>query len=145
MGIWWLPLSIYSSKYGLESVNAELKDCINELRFKSIGIVDVAIVSLEGLPIVSLVLERIEETRFAAMTAAMLSLGERVAVELKKGLLKKIFVEGEEGYIVTMQAGDDAVLTVSATSDTKLGLLFLDMERAANKVANILAFQWRNL
>ncbi len=71
----------------------------------------------------------------------MLSLGERVAVELKKGLLKKIFVEGEEGYIVTMQAGDDAVLTVSATSDTKLGLLFLDMERAANKVANILAFQ----
>ncbi|MCG3215321.1 MAG: roadblock/LC7 domain-containing protein [Candidatus Heimdallarchaeota archaeon] len=114
---------------------------MNELRFKSIGIVDVAIVSLEGLPIVSLVLERIEETRFAAMTAAMLSLGERVAVELKKGLLKKIFVEGEEGYIVTMQAGDDAVLTVSATSDTKLGLLFLDMERAANKVANILAFQ----
>ena len=133
-------MSIYSSKFGLESVNAELKDCINELRFKSIGIVDVAIVSLEGLPIVSLVLERIEETRFAAMTAAMLSLGERVATELNKGLLKKIFVEGDHGYIITMQAGDSAVLTVSATTDTKLGLLFLDMERAASKVANILAF-----
>ena len=133
-------MSIYSSKFGLESVNAELKDCINELRFKSIGIVDVAIVSLEGLPIVSLVLERVEETRFAAMTAAMLSLGERVATELNKGLLKKIFVEGDHGYIITMQAGDSAVLTVSATTDTKLGLLFLDMERAADKIANILAF-----
>ena len=133
-------MSIYSSKFGLESVNAELKDCINELRFKSVGIVDVAIVSLEGLPIVSLVLERIEETRFAAMTAAMLSLGERVATELNKGLLKKIFVEGDHGYIITMQAGDSAVLTVSATKDTKLGLLFLDMERAADKIANILAF-----
>ena len=133
-------MSIYSSKFGLESVNAELKDCINELRFKSIGIVDVAIVSLEGLPIVSLVLERVEETRFAAMTAAMLSLGERVATELNKGLLKKIFVEGDHGYIVTMQAGDSAVLTVSATTDAKLGLLFLDMERAAEKIANILAF-----
>ena len=133
-------MSIYSSKFGLESVNAELKDCINELRFKSVGIVDVAIVSLEGLPIVSLVLERIEETRFAAMTAAMLSLGERVATELNKGLLKKIFVEGDHGYIITMQAGDSAVLTVSATTDTKLGLLFLDMERAADKIANILAF-----
>ncbi len=121
-------------------MNAELKDCINELRFKSVGIVDVAIVSLEGLPIVSLVLERVEETRFAAMTAAMLSLGERVATELNKGLLKKIFVEGDHGYIITMQAGDSAVLTVSATTDTKLGLLFLDMERAAGKIANILAF-----
>jgi predicted regulator of Ras-like GTPase activity (Roadblock/LC7/MglB family) len=122
-------------------VNAELLECINELRYKSVGIVDVAIVSLEGLPIVSLVLEQVEETSFAAMTAAMLSLGERVATELNKGLLKKIFVEGENGYIISMQAGDSAVLTVSATTDTKLGLLFLDMSRAAEKAAKILSFR----
>ena len=59
----------------------------------------------------------------------------------KKGLLKKIFVEGDHGSIVTMQAGDTAVLTVSATTDTKLGLLFLDMERTANKIANVLSFR----
>ena len=135
-----LKLSVYSSQFGLESVHNELMDCINELRYKSVGIVDVAVVSLEGLPIVSLVLERVEETRFAAMTAAMLSLGERVNTELNKGLLKKIFVEGDHGYIITMQAGDTAVLTVSATMDTKLGLLFLDMERAVNKITNILSF-----
>ena len=115
-------------------------ECINELRFRSIGIVDVAVVSLEGLPLVSLVLERIEETRFAAMTAAMLSLGERVSTELNKGLLKKIFVEGEHGYIVSIQAGENAVLTVSATTDTKLGLLFLDMQRTTEKIAKILSY-----
>jgi len=130
-------LSIYSAQYGLDSVSKELMECINELRFRSAGIVDVAIVSLEGLPIVSLVLENVEETRFSAMTAAMLSLGERVATELNKGLLKKIFIEGDYGVIVTMQAGDDAVLTVSATTDTKLGLLFLDMKRATEKIARI--------
>jgi predicted regulator of Ras-like GTPase activity (Roadblock/LC7/MglB family) len=97
-------------------------------------------VSLEGLPLVSLVLEKVEETRFAAMTAAMLSLGERVSTELNKGLLKKIFVEGEHGYIISMQAGDNAVLTVSATMDTKLGLLFLDMQRATDKIAKILSY-----
>ncbi|MCE7742549.1 MAG: hypothetical protein GOP50_08815 [Candidatus Heimdallarchaeota archaeon] len=133
-------MSIYSSKYGMESINAELLECINELRFRSIGIVDVAVVSLEGLPLVSLVLERIEETRFAAMTAAMVSLGERVAVELNKGLLKKIFVEGDHGYIISMQAGENAVLTVSATMDTKLGLLFLDMQRTTEKIAKILSY-----
>ena len=125
----------------MESINAELMECINELRFRSIGIVDVAVVSLEGLPLVSLVLERIEETRFAAMTAAMLSLGERVATELNKGLLKKIFVEGNHGYIISMQAGENAVLTVSATAETKLGLLFLDMERASGKIAKILTYR----
>lgn len=124
----------------MESINAELLECINELRFRSIGIVDVAIVSLEGLPLVSLVLEKVEETRFAAMTAAMLSLGERVSTELNKGLLKKIFVEGEHGYIISMQAGENAVLTVSATMDTKLGLLFLDMQRATEKIAKILSY-----
>ncbi len=125
----------------MESINAELMECINELRFRSVGIVDVAVVSLEGLPLVSLVLERIEETRFAAMTAAMLSLGERVATELNKGLLKKIFVEGNHGYIISMQAGENAVLTVSATAETKLGLLFLDMERASGKIAKILTYR----
>ncbi|MHA1202890.1 MAG: roadblock/LC7 domain-containing protein [Candidatus Heimdallarchaeaceae archaeon] len=134
-------MSIYSSKYGMESINAELLECINELRFRSIGIVDVAVVSLEGLPLVSLVLERVEETRFAAMTAAMVSLGERVAVELNKGLMKKIFVEGDHGYIISMQAGENAVLTVSATMDTKLGLLFLDMQRTTEKVAKILNYR----
>ncbi|MHA1222185.1 MAG: roadblock/LC7 domain-containing protein [Candidatus Heimdallarchaeaceae archaeon] len=87
-------MSLYTSRHGQESINAELLECINELRFKSNGIIDIAVVSLEGLPIVSLVLENIEETRFAAMTAAMLSLGDRVSSELNKGLLKKIFVEG---------------------------------------------------
>jgi len=131
-------LSLYTSRHGQESINAELLECINELRFKSNGIIDIAVVSLEGLPIVSLVLENIEETRFAAMTAAMLSLGDRVSSELNKGLLKKIFVEGENGFIISMQAGDNAVLTVSATADTKLGLLFLDMGRAVTKIASIL-------
>ncbi len=132
-------MSIFSAQYGLDSVSKELMECINELRFRSAGIVDVAIVSLEGLPIVSLVLENVEETRFSAMTAAMLSLGERVATELNKGLLKKIFIEGDYGVIVTMQAGEDAVLTVSATTDTKLGLLFLDMQRATEKIGRILS------
>ena len=133
-------MALFNSSINLESMNSELMECINELRFRSPGIIDVSIVSAEGLPIASVVLEQIEETRFAAMTAAMLSLGERVALELKKGGLKKIFVEGEHGHIITMQAGENAVLTVSSTPDAKLGLLFLDMSRAAEKVARLLSF-----
>jgi len=133
-------MSIFSAGINMENINQQIKDCLNELRFSATGIMDIAVVSIEGLPITSIVIENVEETRFAAMTAAILSLGERVAQELNKGQLKKVFVEGENGYIITMQAGENAVLTVSSTKDAKLGLLFLDMQRAAEKIAKILSF-----
>lgn len=94
-----------------------------------------AIVSVEGLPIASALPSGVDETMIAAMTAAMLSLGERAAAELSKGELEQIYVKGKEGYIIVMGAGQNAVLTLSATVDVKLGLIFLEMERAAKKIA----------
>ncbi|MHA1409992.1 MAG: roadblock/LC7 domain-containing protein, partial [Candidatus Odinarchaeia archaeon] len=73
----------------------------------------------------------------AAMTAAMLSLGERAAAELNKGELEQVYIKGKEGYVVAMGAGDNAVLTLSASKDAKLGMIFLEMERAAKKIAEL--------
>ncbi len=132
-------MSTYSEELDLGNVQEALVDAINSLRFKSPGVMDVAIVSIEGLPITSYILDDIEGIRFSAMTAAMLSLGERAANELKKGDLKKILIEGEHGYILTVSAGDDAVLTVSTNNQVKLGLLFLELNNMSKKVSKILA------
>ena len=96
-----------------------------------------AIVSVEGLPIASALPANADETRIAAMTAAMLSLGERAAQELEKGSLELVFIRGVVGYIFTMAAGANAVLTASTTKDIKLGLLFLDIKRACDKIAKL--------
>jgi len=96
-----------------------------------------AIVSVEGLPIASILPAKVDETMIAAMTAAMLSLGERAAAELDKGELEQVYVKGRDGYIIVMGAGANAVLTLSATKDVKLGLIFLEMERAAKKIAKL--------
>lgn len=95
----------------------------------------VAVVSIEGLPIESKLPANIDETRVAAMTAAMLSLGERASLEVGKGELERIFVESRDGFIILMDAGPNAVLFVSAKKDVKLGLIFLDMKRAASQIA----------
>ncbi|MBU7026921.1 MAG: roadblock/LC7 domain-containing protein [Theionarchaea archaeon] len=79
----------------------------------------------------------IEEDRVAAMSAAMLSLGERTADELARGELSEVYVKGVDGYIVLMAAGEDAVLTAMARKDAKLGLVFLDMKRTAEAIAQI--------
>ncbi len=96
-----------------------------------------AIVSVEGLPIASILPANVDETMIAAMTAAMLSLGERAAAELNKGELEQVYVKGKDGYIIVMGAGANAVLTLSASKDVKLGLIFLEMERAAKRIAKL--------
>jgi predicted regulator of Ras-like GTPase activity (Roadblock/LC7/MglB family) len=81
---------------------------------------------------------QVEEDRVAAMSAAMLSLGERIANELGRGNLDQVYIKGENGYVVLMSVGNDAVLTVLARQQAKLGLLFLDMRRATEDLAALL-------
>ncbi|MEM4735259.1 MAG: roadblock/LC7 domain-containing protein [Candidatus Thorarchaeota archaeon] len=115
----------------LESVLSELQGSIPEIEA-------CAIVSVEGLPIVSSLPAEVDEAKLAAITAAMLTLGEKAAAELGKGSLEQVNVKGQDGWILVVQAGLNACLTVSTTSNAKLGLVFLDMKRAAEKVAKMI-------
>lgn len=97
-----------------------------------------ALVSVDGLAIASALPAGVEEDRVAAMSAAMLSLGERIASELGRGALDEVYVKGERGYVILTAVGEDAVLTVMARAGAKLGLVFLEMRRAAEELADIL-------
>ncbi|MBK8025324.1 MAG: roadblock/LC7 domain-containing protein [Chloroflexi bacterium] len=89
-----------------------------------------AIVSVDGLSIASSLPGDIEEDRVSAMSAAMLSLGERIASELRRGALHQLYVKGAGGYVILTSVGTEAVLTVLARKDARLGLIFLDVARA---------------
>ena len=56
-----------------------------------------AIVSVDGLIIASSLPGGVEEDRVSAMSAAMLSLGERIASELGRGILDQVYIRGEQG------------------------------------------------
>src|SRR5512135_3171086 len=96
-----------------------------------------AVVSVDGLCIASALPQDVEEDRVSALSAAMLSLGERIASELGRGALDQVYIRGEGGFVILMSVGEEAVLTVLARSQAKLGLLFLDMKRAAGELAKI--------
>jgi uncharacterized protein len=88
-----------------------------------------AIVSVDGLSMASMLPPDIEEDRVSAMSAAMLSLGDRISAELGRGDLEQVMVKGENGYVILTAVGEEAVLTVLARKDSKLGLIFLDVSR----------------
>jgi hypothetical protein len=114
-----------------------LDDILRNLLSSISEINGAAVVSVEGLPIASALAQGIDETRIAAMTAAILSLGERAAQELDKGLLEMIFIRGAKGFLLVMSAGSNAVLVVETTRDIKLGLVFLDAKRACEKISRL--------
>lgn len=80
----------------------------------------------------------LDEDRVAAMSAALLAMGERSAGELDRGGLDQVFIKGERGNLVMMAAGNEGVLTTLTTPSAKLGLVFLDMKRAAKEIARII-------
>lgn len=110
---------------------------LKELQASTPDVEASAVVSVDGLIIASALPADVEEDRVSAMSAAMLSLGERIASELRRGTLEQIFVRGDHGYVILMAAGEDAVLTAMARPDAKLGLIFLDMRRAAQDIARL--------
>lgn len=97
-----------------------------------------AIVSVDGLIMASALPATVEEDRVSAMSAAMLSLGERIASELGRGSLDQVYIRGNDGYVILTAVGEEAVLTVLARKEAKLGLIFLDMRRAAEDLATLL-------
>jgi predicted regulator of Ras-like GTPase activity (Roadblock/LC7/MglB family) len=111
---------------------------LQELQMNTPDVEATAVVSVDGLTMASFLPANVEEDRVSAMSAAMLSLGERIASELGRGILDEVYVKGENGYVVLRAVGEEAVLTVLARQQTKLGLLFLDMRRASEDLATIL-------
>jgi predicted regulator of Ras-like GTPase activity (Roadblock/LC7/MglB family) len=115
-----------------------LEGVLNELQGSIPEIEACAIVSVEGLPIVSALPTDVDEAKVAAMTAAMLTLGEKAAIELGKGNLEQVNIKGIDGWLLVIQAGMNACLTVSTTAGAKLGMVFLEMKRAAEKVSGMI-------
>ncbi|NLF74074.1 MAG: hypothetical protein GX573_00130 [Chloroflexi bacterium] len=112
----------------------QLVERLRDLQISSPDVEAAAIVSVDGLSIASSLPSNVEEDRVSAMSAAMLSLGERIANELGRGGLEQVYVKGEHGYVILSAIGDEAVLTVLAREQAKLGLIFLDMSRAVKEL-----------
>lgn len=111
------------------------------LRSLQAGLADIeasALVSEDGLVIASALPQGVEESRVAAMSAAILAMASRTAGELGRGKLEQVYVKGANGYAILMGAGPHAVLLALARKEAKLGLIFFELSRASEELKNLL-------
>jgi uncharacterized protein len=117
--------------------NELMVDRLRDMQAASPDIEASAVVSVDGLIIASALPGDAEEDRVSAMSAAMLSLGERISGELGRGNLEQVYIRGGEGYVILTAVGEEAVLTALARQEAKLGLVFLEMRRAAEDLERL--------
>lgn len=117
-----------------EAINNILKALIT----RSPDIEGCAVISIEGLVIASVMLEEMEEERVAAISAIVLSLGERIVSELSRGTLEQVYTKGEKGYVLISSCGPDAILVIIANQFAKLGMVFLDAKRTSSELMKYL-------
>ncbi len=115
-----------------------LESILNDLNGTSADIEASGIVSVDGLMMASRLPSDMDEDRVGAMSAAMLALGGRTGQELARGELEQVLVKGRHGYVLMVHAGEDAVVTVVVKEKAKLGLIFLDVKRAAKSVIKLI-------
>ena len=112
-------------------------DRLRDLQATTPEIEGAGVVSVDGLIMASSLPAGVEEDRVSAMSAAMLSLGERIASELGRGGLEQVYIKGKTGYVYLMSVGEEAVLTTLVREGAKLGLVLLDMRRTADDLEKL--------
>ena len=115
-----------------------INSILSDLNGSSADIEASAVLSTDGLMMDSLLPAGMDEDRVGAMSAVMLSLGDRTSEELERGKLEQVLIKGDKGFILMTYAGPDAVVTVLTKPEARLGLIFLDVKRAADGIAKIL-------
>ncbi|NQU79651.1 roadblock/LC7 domain-containing protein [Candidatus Woesearchaeota archaeon] len=120
-----------------ETKKDKLISVLQKLR-KVGSIVGSSVISPDGLQIASDIGENIDKDTFAAMSAAMHGAAETAVSELAKGELRQIIVDAEKGKIITISAGEKAILILLAEPGINLGLVLLELGKAARRIADII-------
>jgi predicted regulator of Ras-like GTPase activity (Roadblock/LC7/MglB family) len=122
----------------MSSRSVQLDRVIADLLAQAPEVEAAAVVSFDGLPMASALPAMMDEDRVAAMSAALLSLGERAAEGLGRGGLNQVYIEGETGTVFLVSADDEAVLVAVAAKGAKVGMMLYEVRRAAADVAAVL-------
>jgi hypothetical protein len=120
-----------------ESRVERIEAALAELRFAVPDVIGAAVVSADGFLLASTLPRDADEELIAAMAAALLGTGERIAGEVLGGELTQALVRGRLGWLVLCAVGRDAALAALTTPDARVGLVLLEAKRQAARLTRI--------
>jgi predicted regulator of Ras-like GTPase activity (Roadblock/LC7/MglB family) len=119
------------------SVGQEILVEIRRLREQLPGVHGSLVASLDGL-LVAADMGRQDAETLAALAAANLAVGRRVAGTAGYGELTETLVTALGGHVATYSAGPRALLTVLTANTISVGLLHIEARQVAERVAAVI-------
>src|SRR5439155_1273108 len=116
---------------------ARLQTVLAELR-RLPGILGVTIARRDGILIAHSPPKYMDPKNVAAMTAAIVGTSEMATIQLSQGRFVRAIVESDHGKLLSLGAGEEALLVALVYDDANLGLVLMAMERAAKQVERIM-------
>lgn len=110
------------------------QELLKELHQESKEVQASALVSDDGMMLASYLPRGVSEDRLAAMSAAMLSLGDRMIDDLSGGVTDRVMIQTNMGYVIVTAVSEGLVLTVSTIANAQLGMIFHDIKKIARKL-----------
>ena len=126
-------------KISLKSNYEKLENSLKSLIKNIPEIIAAAVISVEGMPIISILPQNFDEDRLAALTAVISTISERVVREMSLGLLKEVHVKGKNGYFFMFSTGRSTILSLSTTKEInhKLGLILFECDKICEKISHL--------
>ena len=121
----------------MTDVWGRLEATIDELSHVT-DIKSAAVVRRDGLVVTHTFPDGVDPKIVAAMTAAIVGTSEMATVQLAQGRFVRAIVESEDGKLLSLGAGEEALLVALVYDDANLGLVLMALERAAKQVEKIL-------
>src|SRR2546427_11411827 len=91
----------------------------------------------DGILIAHALPKTMDPKKIAAMAAAIVGTSEMAVVELGLGTFNSSIVETDIGKMITIGAGEEAILVTLVRNDANMGLLLLPVDRAVQSMSGI--------
>ena len=117
-----------------QAVDTAVTPILKRLNATSSDIQASAVMTRDGHTLATVLGDSVNSVRLGAMCATLLSLGERASLELNRGALKQILIQGDEGYVLLLRIGEKAVLAVVSQPSANLGMMLVEARRCAAEI-----------
>ncbi len=122
----------------MQRLQKDLDDVMTEIR-KVPGVTAAGIVRRDGIVINDLLPQSVDARKVGAMAATIVGTAEMVVQELSQGTFQQSIIESDNGKIISIGAGDEAILVALVKPGANLGLALMTMEKQASRVGDFLA------
>jgi len=118
-------------------IQAKLKMILSDMIDGCDEIIGAMISSVDGLAWAELLPEGLDPNRFAAMSSAMLALGDTMMKETQNARPKNVFLEGNSGMILILHAGMDLLLTIFTVETKHMGMPLAFAKKASEEISQL--------